>query len=114
MTRLAATILVLVLLSSVPAAAQSRGTNDFEVQRFRVPGRTHGDLTGFRIHTDNSYMSLTLLGFLRFVGIGFADLSRLSINGVQVYCLDCSIGATCTPNGTGAFAKRIANAWVCN
>jgi hypothetical protein len=35
-------------------------------------------------------------------------------NGQVVYCFDCAIGAACAGGGTGAIAKRLAGAWVCN
>lgn len=35
-------------------------------------------------------------------------------NGSQVYCSDCTVTNPCAGAGSGAFAKRIAAAWVCN
>ena len=35
-------------------------------------------------------------------------------NGSQVYCYDCQRTDPCSGGGTGAFAKRINGAWVCN
>ena len=43
----------------------------------------------------------------------FAQLSAMQ-NGSMVYCSDCNIANPCTSGGTGAVAKRIAGAWVCN
>lgn len=35
-------------------------------------------------------------------------------NGAMVYCSDCTIANPCAGGGTGAFAKRLNGAWVCN
>lgn len=36
-------------------------------------------------------------------------------NGIVVYCSDCNHGSNpCTSGGTGAIAKRLNSAWVCN
>ena len=35
-------------------------------------------------------------------------------NGSTVYCQDCVIASSCSGSGSGAFAKRINGAWVCN
>ena len=35
-------------------------------------------------------------------------------NGTMRYCSDCTIANPCAGGGTGAFAKRINGAWICN
>jgi len=35
-------------------------------------------------------------------------------NGPIVYCSDCTVANPCAGGGTGALAKRINGAWVCN
>lgn len=35
-------------------------------------------------------------------------------NGTMVYCSDCTIANPCAGAGTGALAKRLNGAWVCN
>jgi hypothetical protein len=35
-------------------------------------------------------------------------------NGLTFYCSDCTIASPCASGGTGAYAKGIAGAWVCN
>ena len=35
-------------------------------------------------------------------------------NGTLFYCSDCTIANPCAGGGTGALAKKIAGAWVCN
>lgn len=48
----------------------------------------------------------------------FADFSNSHYtsapNGVVLYCSDCTVAATCAGSGTGALAKRLNGAWVCN
>lgn len=43
----------------------------------------------------------------------FANLGT-PINGVVVYCSDCTIASPCAGAGTGALAKRLNGIWVCN
>jgi hypothetical protein len=43
----------------------------------------------------------------------FANLGTAA-NGRQLYCSDCKIAKPCSGGGSGAFAKRINGAWVCN
>lgn len=43
----------------------------------------------------------------------FANLGAPS-NSAITYCSDCNIANPCTGGGTGAVAKRINGAWVCN
>lgn len=35
-------------------------------------------------------------------------------NGTLTYCPDCMITSPCSGGGTGALAKRLNNAWICN
>lgn len=53
-----------------------------------------------------------------FVGLlvsatAFAALGTPS-NGTVLYCNDCTIANPCAGSGTGALAKRLNGAWVCN
>jgi uncharacterized protein (DUF2141 family) len=43
----------------------------------------------------------------------FASLPA-DVNGVIRYCSDCTIANPCAGGGTGALAKRLNSAWVCN
>jgi hypothetical protein len=43
----------------------------------------------------------------------FANLGAAT-NGSMIYCSDCQAIAVCAAAGTGAIAKRLAGAWVCN
>lgn len=43
----------------------------------------------------------------------FASLGTPS-DGTFLYCSDCTIANPCAGSGTGAFAKRLNGAWVCN
>lgn len=51
----------------------------------------------------------------RFVSSGtlFANLGTPQ-NGTFTFCPDCIVAAVCLGGGTGAFAKRLNGAWVCN
>jgi len=43
----------------------------------------------------------------------FANLGAAT-NGSMIYCADCTIASPCAGAGTGAIAKRLNGAWVCN
>lgn len=43
-----------------------------------------------------------------FAGLGAAA------NGSMIYCSDCTVASPCAAAGTGAIAKRLNGAWVCN
>jgi hypothetical protein len=45
--------------------------------------------------------------------ITFANLGAAT-NGTIGYCADCTIANPCAGGGTGALAKRLNGAWVCN
>lgn len=51
-------------------------------------------------------------------GIKMGQLAHASLgtpgNGHVVYCSDCTIANPCASGGTGALAKRLNGAWVCN
>lgn len=42
-----------------------------------------------------------------------ADLGTV-VNGTLVYCSDCTVANPCASGGTGALAKGLNGAWVCN
>lgn len=42
-----------------------------------------------------------------------ADLGTV-VNGTLVYCSDCTVATPCAGSGTGALAKGLNGAWVCN
>jgi hypothetical protein len=46
--------------------------------------------------------------------IAFANLSANAGNGSTMFCSDCTIANPCAGAGTGAIAKRLNGAWVCN
>ncbi len=43
----------------------------------------------------------------------FADLGGAG-NGSMIYCSNCTVASPCAGGGTGAIAKRLNGAWVCN
>ncbi len=59
-----------------------------------------------------------LMSSVQFTPVAFADLGNIDghtpANGTVAYCFDCAIANPCAGSGTGAFAKRLAGAWVCN
>lgn len=46
--------------------------------------------------------------------IVFASLPAAPVNGMLVYCSDCTIATPCAGAGSGALAKRLNGAWVCD
>lgn len=50
---------------------------------------------------------------LQIQATAFASLGS-PINGTIKYCSDCTIANPCAGGGTGALAKRLNGAWVCN
>jgi len=50
---------------------------------------------------------------VRPVVVHFAGLGTPA-NGIITYCDDCTVASPCAGSGTGAFAKRLNGAWVCN
>lgn len=53
-------------------------------------------------------------GVLRFPTVTFSTLPASPVNGQVVLCSDCTSANPCNSGGTGALAKRISSAWVCN
>lgn len=55
------------------------------------------------------------LGYNKWIGTAtaFASLGTPA-NGTFVYCNDCTVANPCAGSGTGALAKRLNGAWVCN
>lgn len=58
-------------------------------------------------------MTLQSDGVLVHKGVTFANLPT-QVNGGVIYCSDCTIASPCASGGTGALAKGINGAWVCN
>jgi hypothetical protein len=44
----------------------------------------------------------------------FADLGAGATNGSMIYCSNCVIAGACIGAGSGAIAKRLNGAWICN
>lgn len=59
------------------------------------------------------YSGVEVLGPFTPAAVLFADLGTPG-NGVLYFCSDCAIANPCTGSGTGAIAKRLNGAWVCN
>ena len=52
-------------------------------------------------------------GYVVLTGREFSTLGTAT-NGSIAYCSDCATANPCAGSGTGAIAKRLAGAWVCN
>ncbi len=82
------------------------------------PGNFNG-ASGYAIEASGSVVatvSNTLWSFnrqMQLVSSAFASLGTPA-NGTTQYCSDCTVANPCAAAGTGAFAKRINGAWVCN
>lgn len=61
----------------------------------------------------NSYALRIEAGAINMGGTTFASLGTPQ-NGTFIYCSDCTIANPCAGSGTGALAKRLNGAWVCN
>jgi hypothetical protein len=44
----------------------------------------------------------------------FSALPASPVNGTLLYCSDCKTATSCAGSGSGAIAKRVNSAWVCN
>lgn len=52
-------------------------------------------------------------GAVQLKSVTFTNLPTVA-NGYLIYCSDCTIASPCASGGTGALAKGINSAWVCN
>jgi hypothetical protein len=52
-------------------------------------------------------------GAVKLQGIAYASLGTPA-DGTIAYCTDCTVANPCAGGGSGALAKRLAGAWVCN
>jgi hypothetical protein len=79
--------------------------------------RFSNDPTGIllqgNLHSTTLLTSSTLAVLQGAQGRLFANLGTLG-NGSVLFCSDCAIANPCAGAGTGAIAKRLAAAWVCN
>jgi hypothetical protein len=53
-------------------------------------------------------------GYVALPTTSFGTLPTPLANGAIIYCSDCTIASPCAGGGTGAIAKRLNGAWVCN
>jgi hypothetical protein len=87
--------------SSTPATNNKILTNPTSTTLY--PART----TGYASKLDQTSLSLLQVMYSTLIGLA-------PTNGTIQYCADCSIANPCAGSGTGAFAKRLNGAWVCN
>ncbi|RJO66394.1 MAG: hypothetical protein C4523_12680 [Myxococcales bacterium] len=79
-------------------------------------GATQGTtpLLRFRNNADSATLgSVDQNGDYVLRSVAFASLPA-SGNGTLIYCSDCTIASPCASGGSGALAKRVNGAWVCN
>ena len=80
-----------------------------EVQLYAVQSSAGG-----AVDPDNrATMNLSYDGTLRLGAWTFSKLGSAP-NGTIRFCADCTISSPCVAGGTGAIAKRLNGAWVCN
>lgn len=89
--------LATTITSSTAQVIVNSGTNTMAERNRAVSGASLVDIRPFE----------------NFTGVLFASLSA-DVNGTIRYCSDCTIASPCASGGTGAFAKRLNGAWVCN
>lgn len=97
--------------------SNTAGSADFGIG---AAGEAHIDVaapgaaTNIRFATVDTW-SFNSDGTLRSVGVNQAALAGLAPpNGSLIYCSDCTIASPCAGGGTGALAKRLNGAWICN
>jgi hypothetical protein len=74
---------------------------------FKAGGTTN------KAHVSSTGLILDDSSYLQFSGTTFAALGAPA-NGTVNYCSDCTIASPCAGAGTGAIAKRLNGAWICN
>ncbi|UOF76952.1 hypothetical protein [Bacteriophage sp.] len=95
----AQTVLASSSSSVMPLYVFAAASPSVPIAQFGIGGSVQ-----FTIQNDSGWSS---------VGVTFANLGAPS-NGKFIYCSDCTIASPCASGGTGALAKRLNGAWVCN
>lgn len=82
---------------------------------YRVGAGQVGVAIAGALTTTFSAASITMAAGVRLdmAGVAFAALGAPG-NGQFVFCSDCTVASPCAGGGTGALAKRLNGAWVCN
>lgn len=89
----------------------SANANNYDTRIYSTGG-SGSDGQGQLVLEGNT--SITLIGGpLILTSVTFANLGTPG-NGSLRYCSDCTIANPCAAAGTGALAKRLNGAWVCN
>jgi Pectate lyase superfamily protein len=106
-----------ILLSNVLSQPASGTTsliadNGSSVLYVQAVGGTTSSATALVVPKADTAAVLTQNGPNPFL-MTYANLGSLA-NGSFVYCSDCTMSDPCAGRGTGAFAKRLNGAWVCN
>jgi hypothetical protein len=69
--------------------------------------------SGTTLQSLTTKVTIQVDGGITQTGVTFANLGTPA-NGTLIYCSDCTIASPCASGGTGALAKRLNSAWVCN
>lgn len=93
-------------------------------QRAAIVGRNNSASSAYsqlELQTGTAYDTLTTkMTIYPDGGFGLSALTATALgawaasNGTFAYCSDCTITNPCAGSGTGALAKRLNGAWVCN
>ena len=76
-------------------------------------GSSSGNIANFQTTAGSTVSSIDNSGRFYPLSVVFASLGTPA-DGALVYCSDCAIANPCAGAGTGAMAKRLNGAWVCN
>jgi hypothetical protein len=95
------------------SAAQIQAAVDGTPGSSDMPGRLVFSTTADGAATTTERLRIDSAGNILFAAKTQANLGTPT-NGSVVYCSDCTIANPCAGGGTGALAKRLNGAWVCN
>ena len=86
-------------------------TGAFAVGKLHLLNNGTADNSNATVADSKAYIDTN--GNYIYKGVAFSALGTPS-NGATQYCSDCTIANPCASGGSGAFAKRLNGAWVCN
>ncbi|MGA7792973.1 MAG: hypothetical protein WCA19_08035 [Candidatus Acidiferrales bacterium] len=110
--------------ATLDACIKPDGSSGAKSGRLQIVNSSSGtaQITNF-----NADGSATFPASITFGSVTFAHLPSSPTNGQRIYCTDCTVktppsctnvttaaACACTSGGTGAEAKRINGAWLCN
>lgn len=106
--------LVLQFASGAWRLIDTVAASGIDTETYNIVANPAGAYT-YTLPTFNETTRIKFRGPLAPVSTLFANLAiPTPANGDIRYCPDCTIANPCAGSGTGAFAKRLNNIWVCN